>query len=236
MDIPLYYKIYNDLLRKISSEECPPGSVLPTDGELEELYGVSKAPIRQALEKLKNEGLIERRPGRRTRVRELKRSTPWLLQSGLQRHYSENWTHLTCKTHRVEVCQPPENARAFFGVTSNTLLPHLIRVRSLGDKPVVVMHNYLAPELASVNFCDLGDFSNLKEYLFAQRGLAVTLTEERLIAVAIHGENAQCLKVEAGSPQLLIHRYSYDQHKSPLAYDEHYVNSNIWQYEVTFSQ
>ena len=52
MDIPLYYKIYNDLLRKIGSEEYPPGSVLPTDGELEELYGVSKAPVRQALEKL----------------------------------------------------------------------------------------------------------------------------------------------------------------------------------------
>ncbi|WP_423868981.1 GntR family transcriptional regulator [Fretibacterium fastidiosum] len=50
MDIPLYYKIYNDLLRKIGSEEYPPGSVLPTDGELEELYGVSKAPVRQALE------------------------------------------------------------------------------------------------------------------------------------------------------------------------------------------
>ncbi|CAM1377492.1 HTH-type transcriptional repressor NagR [Fretibacterium fastidiosum] len=236
MDIPLYYKIYNDLLRKIGSEEYPPGSVLPTDGELEELYGVSKAPVRQALEKLKNEGLIERHPGRRTRVRELKRSTPWLLQSGLQRHYSENWTHLTCKTHLVEVCQPPGNARAFFGVTSSTLLPHLIRVRSLGNKPVVVMHNYLAPELASVNFCELGDFSNLKECLFVQRGLAVTLAEEKLIAVAIHGENAQYLKVKEGSPQLLIRRYSYDQHKLPLAYDEHYVNSNIWQYEVAFLQ
>lgn len=37
------------------------------------------------------------------------------------------------------------------------------------------------------------------------------------------------MKVEAGSPQPLVRRYSYDQHKLPLAYDEHYVARVFWE-------
>lgn len=236
MGIPLYYKIYNDLLRKISSEEYSPGSVLPTDSELEKAYGVSKAPIRQALEKLKNEGLIDRRPGCRTSVKDFRRSTPWLLKSGMQRHYQENWENLTCHTRLVEMAHVPAAACQFFHATAGTLIPHLVRVRCLNGTPVVVMHNYLSPELTSVRFDNLGDFSNLKEYLFTQRGITVTVIEEKLRAVSIPKLDAQYLKVEEFSPQLLIQRYSYDQYKLPLDYNEHYVRSDIWQYEVSFEQ
>ncbi len=236
MGVPLYYKIYNDLLRKISSEEYFPGSVLPTDSEFEKIYGVSRAPVRQALEKLKNEGLIDRRPGCRTRVKALKRSTPWLLKSGMQRHYQENWSDLTCHTCLIEMTRIPEPAREFFLDASGTLIPHLIRVRCLNGIPVVLMHNYLSPKLASIRFDGVGDFSSLKEYLFTQRGISVTMTEEKLRSAPIVGSDAQYLKVEDFSPQLVVQRYSYDQYRLPLVYDEHYVRSDIWQYEVTFEQ
>ena len=64
MAIPLYFQIYRDLQFKICQGEYAPGALLPTESELEKIYGTSRAPVRQALGVLENEGLVVRRQGK----------------------------------------------------------------------------------------------------------------------------------------------------------------------------
>jgi DNA-binding GntR family transcriptional regulator len=66
--IPLYYQLENLLREKIVSGELEPGDKLPTELELIEQYGVSRITVRQALQALADEGLIERKQGRGTVV------------------------------------------------------------------------------------------------------------------------------------------------------------------------
>ncbi|EFB90294.1 hypothetical protein HMPREF7215_1206 [Pyramidobacter piscolens W5455] len=46
MTIPLYYQIYRDLQYKICEGLYKPGAMLPTEAELEKIYGTSRAPVR----------------------------------------------------------------------------------------------------------------------------------------------------------------------------------------------
>lgn len=66
---PEYLRIAADLRRRISSGEWEPGGQIPTIPELCEAYGVSPTTIRNALDLLRNEGLVESRARAGTRVR-----------------------------------------------------------------------------------------------------------------------------------------------------------------------
>jgi DNA-binding LacI/PurR family transcriptional regulator len=67
---PLYQKIYNQLSSDIASGVYLPGSRVPSEKELSTQYGVSRITSKRALEKLVEEGLIERVPGKGSFVRD----------------------------------------------------------------------------------------------------------------------------------------------------------------------
>ncbi len=59
-----YEKVANDLRAKIGEgREYPPGSRLPSRGELREIYSVSDSVIERAMFILRSEGLTETLPG-----------------------------------------------------------------------------------------------------------------------------------------------------------------------------
>ena len=65
-----HQKIYSDVRNKVQSGELLPGERLPTERELVDLYGVSRPTVAKALSRLQQEGLIERRVGSGSFVRD----------------------------------------------------------------------------------------------------------------------------------------------------------------------
>lgn len=61
-------RLIDDITRKISSGEWPPGHQLPLDRELREQYEVSQMTIRTAMERLRD--LVESAPGKGRFVRQ----------------------------------------------------------------------------------------------------------------------------------------------------------------------
>jgi len=68
--IPLYYQLKTVIQDQIEGGMWRPGDRIPTEAELCEMYGISRAPVRQALAELVRDGVIVRRPGRGTFVSE----------------------------------------------------------------------------------------------------------------------------------------------------------------------
>jgi GntR family transcriptional regulator len=60
MKVPLYLRIRNDIEGRIRSGELPPGSRLPTEAELGEQHGISRATAQRVLHELAQVGLVER--------------------------------------------------------------------------------------------------------------------------------------------------------------------------------
>ena len=61
--IRLSDRIYEDILRRIVSGHLPTGSRLPPENDLCRMFAVSRPIVRQALSRLRDEGLLESRKG-----------------------------------------------------------------------------------------------------------------------------------------------------------------------------
>lgn len=65
---PLYQQVANDLIAAIRNGTYPVGSLLPTESDLCERFGVSRYTVREALRQLTRLGLVSRRQGSGTQV------------------------------------------------------------------------------------------------------------------------------------------------------------------------
>src|SRR5690349_9089528 len=63
MAVAAYARIAADLRVKITSRDIKPGTQLPSELELRDKYGASRNTVLDAIKKLKDEGLVETRPG-----------------------------------------------------------------------------------------------------------------------------------------------------------------------------
>lgn len=63
-DIPLYQRIYNDYAAAIKSGRLTPGQKLPSEQAVASNYHVSRITSKRAMELLRDDGYIERTPGR----------------------------------------------------------------------------------------------------------------------------------------------------------------------------
>ncbi|WP_144933424.1 PLP-dependent aminotransferase family protein [Paenibacillus sp. 32O-W] len=80
---PLYQQIADDIERRISYGEFPPGSLLPSERKLAEQLGVNRSTVILAYAELRSLGIIESRTGSGTRVSKYK----W----GAMPKHTPNW-------------------------------------------------------------------------------------------------------------------------------------------------
>jgi GntR family transcriptional regulator len=70
----LHEQLSGILRSRILSGDVGPGTALPTEHQLMQIYEVSRSVVRQAMQVLEWEGLVTRNPGRGTFVREQSKS------------------------------------------------------------------------------------------------------------------------------------------------------------------
>ncbi len=74
--VPIYHQLKTLILDQIASGLWRPGDQIPSESELCRLYGISRAPVRQALKELEYEGVLIRRSGSGTFVNRYVSPTP----------------------------------------------------------------------------------------------------------------------------------------------------------------
>lgn len=65
---PAYQMISGVVERRILGGELAPGTMLPTESDLAEQFGVNRSTVREAIRQLEQEGLVERRASKRLHV------------------------------------------------------------------------------------------------------------------------------------------------------------------------
>jgi len=210
------------------------GDILPSELELEKIFGTSRAPVRQALGMLENEGLIVRQPGKGTFVAELSEEVQ-LWSSPFRQYLRKNRDKIWCKTLSVKKISPEAEILEFLllGKTQKALL--IERLRSIDDRPVIYTRHYLHPSFSVSKIRESGDFYSIKAMLMEKFSVEVTQMEDSLKAVSLPADAAYHLQVPEGIPALEGRRASSSE-KKPVHFDVFYTLSDIWSYQVTFKK
>jgi GntR family transcriptional regulator len=175
-----------------------PGSPAPSERELVHRFGVARMTVRQAMDALVVEGLLERIPGRGTFVARPRRAASRLTSFGeeMQRRglLAESQTLLARREQAG-----PGVARAL-NLTEGDAVIHWRRLRRADGAPMCIEDAYLN-EVLIPGFLQAGMPTSLYDAL-ASRGLRPTWAEDSINADAAGEEEASLLEIEPGTPVL----------------------------------
>lgn len=175
-----------------------PGSAAPSERELVHRFGVARMTVRQAMDALVVEGLLERIPGRGTFVARPRRApsrvtsfSEDMVRRGL---LAESQTLLARREQAG-----PGVARAL-NLTEGDAVIHWRRLRRADSTPMCIEDAYLN-EILIPGFLQGGMPTSLYDALGA-RGLRPTWAEDSVNADSATEEEARHLEVEPGTPVL----------------------------------
>jgi GntR family transcriptional regulator len=216
--LPYYQQLYVILRDRIVSGEWKPGDMLPSETELIERYEISRITVRQALEKLVEEGLIYRRRGLGTFV-----AVPGIEQS-LNRIVSftedmrRRGLHPGTQVLSATVVAASEELAEKLQVSPGEVLARFERLRLADGEPLSIEISHLLLRLCP----------GILEYDYAQRPLREELeqsyniylvrAQQMIHAVAAGKEIAARLSVPNNTPLFYIERVSYTQQETPVEF------------------
>jgi GntR family transcriptional regulator len=225
---PKYLRIYDSLAERIASGQWSVGSALPSQRELADEFGVSIMTLRQALQLLADDGLIDTRHGSGTFV-----AARYSYDLGHLRSFAADLTaqgaEVTTRLLAADVLTPPEPVAARLGGQATVLA--LRRLRLVGGQPLIVQVSYLPIPLAGGPLAKsvpgpaeliraLGPGDRGLYSVLAGHGLAVTSANETVTPVILGPRDAADLGRPEGSAALLSHRLSFTANGSPVV-DDH---------------
>jgi GntR family transcriptional regulator len=229
--VPRYYEIEQTLRARIATLD--PDSPLPSDAQLCEEFGVSRMTARNAVQRLVQDGLVYRLPGKGT----------FVAGSGAHREAS-NLTNFT-KEMRRRGRQPSsrllerdlrpatELERRRLQLDEGSSVVSIRRIRVADDEPVALEHAVLPAAVAgAVLEADL-EGGSLHETLVAG-GFVPTRGHATIGSEPAEPEEASLLDVPSGWPLLVERRVIVDQDGKPLELTESRYASGRYALDVDF--
>jgi ABC-type glycerol-3-phosphate transport system substrate-binding protein len=170
--IPIYYQLKNIIRVKIEKSILRPGDQLPTEHELCERYGISRSPVRQALNELAYEGIVTRRPAIGTFVADT--SEPSQVDTTIEVLGTDmRWITVLRKAVAVWNEENPDRSVRL----DASLVPH----DTLYDRLSTAVGGGTAPDIGMLDCVWLPEFAK-HGYLFPLESLDLEWTEKEYLS------------------------------------------------------
>lgn len=230
--MPVYYQIAQQIKQYIEDESLQDGDGIPSERELCEASGVSRMTVRQAIDQLVEEGILERQRGKGTFVTTPKFSQPL---SQLTSFTMDTQTRGMRPTSRVISCAAipatPMVAR-MLGLEVGQPVVQLARVRLADGEPHAYECSHLNYEMAKPL---LGmDLTNQSLYkaLNTECNMHLTKAKETIEASACAPDIAALLDIPPRSVTFHITRTTLDDAGLPVEYVESNYRIDKFRFEV----
>lgn len=202
--VPLWAQVLEDLRRRLFQGEFAAGR-FPTDQQLVDHYGVSRQTAREAVRRLREQGLIERQRGRGTTIRAQELEQPMGTLYSLFRAVEATGAEQTNIVRELDV-RTDAVAAARLHLPSGSHLVYIERLRFVEGEPLALdkawLPDSLAHPLLAVDFTRTA----LDEELARHCGLVTTWARERARAVIPDGKDRDALGMAPGQPAFDIER------------------------------
>lgn len=175
---------------------CVPGTAAPSERDLVERFGVARMTVRQALDVLVAEGVLQRFPGRGTFVAPPRRKPSQI--ASFTEDMAGRGTVAESRTLVAEKVKAPAGVARALGIAPREPVLRWRRLRLADGSPVCLSDAYLSASLVPGIF----DGPDLPDSLYDEltsRGRRPTWAEDSLSAGVATPEEAELLECKEGS-------------------------------------
>jgi len=216
LPLPRYHQVYLVLREQIVEGRFEPAKALPGEHDLAGAFGVSRVTMRAALDRLAEEGLIERQRGRGTFARAGRRAHA-VARADLSGLF-ENLVTLGLKTsvRLVDLATIPaaDDVAEALRVDAGAPVQKAIRVRSFKGAPFSHITTFVPTAVASFDRRELAARPMLA--LLEESGVKVASADQTISAKLADQAIAPLLEVELGAPLLSVTRIVYGERERPV--------------------
>jgi len=195
----------------------PAGAALPTERELCDAYGVSRATVRHVLQALEAEQRIYRRQGKGTFVARVKIEQ----RLGLTSHTEEmRASGIRPGSKLIDVTRGPAGPEvgAALRLGDDGEVLQIERLRLADGEPIAIERLYLDADRFDGVSSALGDDVSFYQLLSSSYGVELASAEETIEATVAGAREAHLLGCGAGSALLLLSRLTQDTSGTPVEY------------------
>ncbi|MCE7030630.1 GntR family transcriptional regulator [Jiella avicenniae] len=211
-------RVYLHLKDRILSGTLASAARMPSEPDLAIEHGVSRVTIRGALERLAEEGLVERRPGSGTYVRAASRS------GAIVADFSNVFTHLVEMGRRTDVrlisfgyASPTPAVAEALGLGPGEEVQRSVRVRIADGTPFSYLVTYV-PKRIGISYSEADLRSTPLLELLERSGARVASARQTVGATQAGPEIAEALGTETGAALLSITRIVKDEAGAGVEY------------------
>lgn len=215
--VPLHRQIHDLVRQEIVADRLAPGARLPSEGELAERWGVSLAPVRQALVDLAAEGYLDRHRGRGTFVRQSKFEEKLSILSSFSGSHGQHGERPKLVMLYSGLVPAPREVAAALGVRARKLVL-IQRLAHLEATPVALLSAYLDPaRFPGIEKREL-EGGSLYRTFGAVYGAELVRAESVIEAVHAGDDEAVPLGVGTGAMVLRVDSVTYDRHDAAVEF------------------
>jgi DNA-binding GntR family transcriptional regulator len=231
--VPLYFQIAESLRQAISDGTLKPGERIDNELDLTERLGVSRPTVRQAVQRLVDQGLVVRRRGLGTVV-----VTPRILRSvalsSLYDDLSASGRQPATTVLGLESLSADDDIAAVLSVPVGTPVLSVERLRLADGTPLALMHNYLPAGLLRGEPRDALEKTGLYEVLRGQ-GVQLQAGEQTIGARKATAHEAKMLEVSRAATVLTMTRTTFDQNDKPVEHGSHAYLAERYSFRMTLA-
>jgi len=221
LPVPYYYQLEQLLREKIGDGLWKPGDILPSEAELCSTYEVSRTVVRQALNKLCQNGILYKERGKGTFMAEPKLQEKFIQRTyGFYQEMKGKGLEVESEVLKHELTVPLPRIRVLLKITDEIRVVETTRLRSVSKELIMLTTTYVRSDLCpGLEKEDLNNRS-LYQLLQDKYQLKISYGQRTLEAIAAGKYEANMLKVHRGSPLVYLESVSYLEDGTPIEYFE----------------
>ncbi|MGL4282641.1 GntR family transcriptional regulator [Eubacterium aggregans] len=206
---PSYRRVYDALKQRITNEEYPQGTLIPTETELCSLFEVSRTTIRKAVALLEQEGLLHVQQGRGTEVVDATATQHLNQVTSFTETMRAKGYDVSYKGIYIDEIIPPPSVLKALKLSEGTAVIRIQRIQMTDGRPIAIMTNYLNPDIAPGILEDQDQITSLYAYLEKKHQVRITDADDTIRAAVADFTQAQLLDLPVGHPLLINNRVTY---------------------------
>lgn len=232
--VSLSQKVKEKIIEYIKEANLQPDSLLPSEMQLMEIFGVSRYTVREALALLEQDKILYKIQGKGTYINKL----PTHIESGLEKLESiteiiENFGYEP-GTIWVDIKEelPTKDMMDKMGLKEGEKVITFTRVRTANQKVAVYCVDTIKKKPEVELLPERIENESMFEYLKNNYGIEPEYAVADIIPTLPTAEMIKNMKIKKNQLFLLLHQIHYDKEGNPQIYSMDYFNTDVFKFKV----